>query len=44
MSIGSYAIAEAALAAQRTHAKLRKPPANRLVVAVADVVQTPEPR
>ena len=46
MSIGTLAIAEAAIAAQdgAKAAATKKPPKNRLVVAKADVVALPEPR
>jgi hypothetical protein len=46
MSIASYPTSDSAIAAQvgNQPANVKKPPPKRLVVAIADTTQTPEPR
>ena len=46
MSIANYAVSDAAIAAQSGNqpANVKKPPPKRLVVAIADTTQIPEPR
>ena len=46
MSIGAYAVGDAAISAQRgtVAVVVKKPPVNRLVTAKADTTELPEPR
>lgn len=44
MSIGALPVAQLAVSEQAPVARRRKPPPNRVIIPLADVAATPEPR